>query len=59
MLTHPQGQRKGVLPGMCFYVVLNKADTEEDKRAALQTALALEQHAVERVIIAALGEAKE
>ena len=59
VLTHPQGQRKGVLPAMRFCVVLNKADGETEQRAALQTALALEQDSVERVVIAALGGAKE
>lgn len=56
VLTHPQGQRKGVLPGMRFGIVLNKADTEEDKRAALQVALMLDQNSVERVVIAALDQ---
>lgn len=55
VLTHPQGQRKGVLPGMRFCIVLNKADGAAEQRAALQTALTLEQDSVERVVIAALG----
>ena len=59
VLTHPQGQRKGVLPGMRFCVVLNKADTEAERRAALQTALALKQDSVERVVIAALGRLEQ
>jgi len=54
VLTHPLGQRKGVLPGMRFCIVLNKADQEKDKRAALEVALKLEQNSVERVVIAAL-----
>jgi probable selenium-dependent hydroxylase accessory protein YqeC len=54
VLTHPQGQRKNVLPCIRFCVVLNKADGEAEQRAALEVALALEQHSVERVVIAAL-----
>jgi probable selenium-dependent hydroxylase accessory protein YqeC len=56
VLTHPQGQRKGVLPGMRFGIALNKADTEADKHAALQVALMLNQNSVERVIITALDQ---
>ena len=33
VLSHPQGGRKGVGPGMAFRCLLNKADTPE--RAAL------------------------
>ncbi len=56
VLTHPQGQRKGLLPGMRFCIVLNKADSETDKRAALQVAFNLDQNSVERVVIASLGQ---
>ena len=56
VLTHPLGQRKSVQPGMRFEVVLNKADSEADKRAALQVALKLDQNSVERVVIASLGQ---
>lgn len=56
VLTHPQGQRKGVLPGMRFCVVLNKADTEAERCAALQVALVLDQNSVERVVITALNQ---
>ncbi len=56
VLTHPLGQRKGVLPGMRFCVVLNKADSEADKRAALQVAFNLDQNLAERVVIASLGQ---
>ena len=59
VLTHPQGQRKGVLPTMRFCVVLNKADGEAEQSAALQTALAMEQNSVERVVIAALGRVEQ
>ena len=56
VLTQPQGQRKGVLPGMRFCIVLNKADSEADKRAALQVAFNLDQNLVERVVIASLSQ---
>ena len=56
VLTHPLGQRKGLLPGMRFCIVLNKADLEADKHAALQVALNLDQNSVERVVIASLGQ---
>ncbi len=56
VLTHPLGQRKGLLSGMRFGIVLNKADSEADKRAALQVALNLDQNLVERVVIASLGQ---
>lgn len=56
VLTHPLGQRKAVLPDMRFGIVLNKADSEADKRAALQVALNLDQNLVERVVIASLGQ---
>ena len=56
VLTHPQGQRKCVLPGMRFGIVLNKADSEADKHAALQVALKLDQNSVERLVIASLSQ---
>ncbi len=59
VLAHPQGQRKGVLPGMRFGVLLNKADDAARTRAALEIALLLKQDLVERVVIAALGRATE
>ena len=55
VLTHPQGQRKNVLPCMRFGIVLNKADKEAERRAALEVALRLEQNMVERVVISALN----
>lgn len=58
VLTHENGQRKGVLFGMRFSVLLNKADDEATTRAALEIALCLEQEQVERVVIAALGYSK-
>jgi len=56
VLTHSLGQRKDLLPGMRFGIVLNKADSEVDKRAALQVALKLDQNLVERVVIASLKQ---
>lgn len=54
VLTHPQGQRKGVSADMRFFVCLNKADDEIRINSARAIAIALEQALVERVIIAAL-----
>ncbi|MEA4939004.1 MAG: selenium cofactor biosynthesis protein YqeC [Christensenella sp.] len=56
VLTHPLGQRKAALPGMRFGIVLNKADSEADKRDALEVALKLDQNLAERVVIASLGQ---
>ena len=36
VLIHPNGQRKGVLPGMDFQIVLNKADTRWEQELACQ-----------------------
>ena len=54
VLTHENGQRKGVLAGMRYCVLLNKAEDEAALRAALEIALYLEKDHVERVVIAAL-----
>ncbi len=53
VLTHPEGQRKGVSPQMRFAVLLNKADDEARRRSGRQIASAIE--AAERVVIASLG----
>ena len=58
VLASPCGQRKGVLAGMRYCILLNKADDEASRRAALQIALRLDQDAVERVIVAALDDKK-
>lgn len=55
VLTHPNGQLKGVAEGMRFAVVLNKADDTAKKAAALEIATQLRQSSAERVVIASLG----
>ncbi|NLI54576.1 MAG: putative selenium-dependent hydroxylase accessory protein YqeC [Clostridiales bacterium] len=56
VLGHSEGQRKGVLDGMRYVVVLNKADDDERKKIALEIASELKNDPVERAVIAALGE---
>lgn len=55
VLTHCEGQRKSVLEGMRFAVLLNKADDGLRKATALDIATNLRQSSVERVVIASLG----
>jgi len=55
VLTHPNGQRKGVPEGARFAVLLNKADDEARLNVALAVATELKQYPVERVVIAALN----
>ncbi|MEN6339138.1 MAG: selenium cofactor biosynthesis protein YqeC [Clostridiaceae bacterium] len=56
VLTHPNGQRKGVAEHMRFCVLLNKADDAERKSTALELARALNGTGfVERTVITALG----
>ena len=56
VLTHPNGQRKGVTDAMRFCVLLNKADDAERNAAALEIARELNSTGlVERTVIAALG----
>ena len=56
VLTHPNGQRKNVPERARFAVLLNKADDDARKSTARAIASELEQYAVERVVIAALGK---
>ena len=56
VLGHANGQRKNVPEGVRFAVLLNKADDDARKNAALAIATELEQFDVERVVIAALGK---
>ncbi len=55
VLTHPDGQRKGVTNDMRFSVLLNKADGASEKMTAVEIAAELWKYPVERVIVAALG----
>ncbi len=56
VLSHEDGQKKGVLSGMRYCILLNKADGEAQKRDALSIARVLENaNAAERTVIAALG----
>lgn len=58
VLTHPNGQRKGVTEAMRFCVLLNKADDTAQNAAALEIAWELNGTGlVERTVIAALGKA--
>ena len=36
LAAHPEGGRKGVLPGMSFRVLLNQGDLEEHEKTALE-----------------------
>ncbi|HML69029.1 MAG TPA: selenium cofactor biosynthesis protein YqeC [Clostridia bacterium] len=56
VLGHADGQRKNVPKGARFAVLLNKADDDARKNAALAIATELERFDVERVVIAALGK---
>lgn len=57
VLTHPNGQRKGVGEQMRFCVLLNKADDAAQNAAALEIARELNDTGlVERTVIAALGK---
>lgn len=58
VLTHENGQRKGVLQSMRYCVLLNKAENEAALRAALEIAFYMERDHVERVVIAALKHRK-
>ena len=55
VLTHTNGQRKGVADGMRFAVLLNKADDASARSAARNIATYLQQSNTERVVIASLG----
>lgn len=56
VLAHEAGQRKDIPQGARFAALLNKADDEERRTAALEVATELGQMGVERVVIAALSE---
>ena len=57
VLTHPNGQRKGVAETMRFCVLLNKADDAERNAVALELARELNVSGlVERTVVAALGK---
>ncbi len=49
LLSHPQGQRKGVLPQMRFLAVLNKADTPSRLETARQAAQELSRQGVSHI----------
>lgn len=56
VLTHPNGQRKGVADTMRYCVLLNKADDAKRNAAALELARELNGTGLaERTVIAALG----
>lgn len=55
VLTHSGGQRKDVLGGMRFAVLLNKADDAARKAIGRQVADAIDLTLVERIVITALG----
>ncbi len=55
VLSHPQGQRKGLPDSARFAILLNKLDDEERTKTALAVAAELEQYYIERVVIASLG----
>ncbi len=54
VLTHPEGQRKGVTDDMRFSILLNQADDEAAKRAAAQVAAELNSTGVERTVVASM-----
>lgn len=56
VLTHEEGQRKGVPPGARFAVLLNKADDVTKQVIAQRIAIELNQSRIERVVVAALNE---
>ncbi len=55
VLTHSNGQRKGVLSDMRYCVLLNKADNQTRMQIAREIADLLDPTRIDRVIIAALG----
>ncbi len=59
VLTHDGGQRKGVSGRMRYAVLLNKADDEQSKGAAIETAMQMDPARVDRVVIGSLGGAEE
>jgi len=54
VLTHPEGQRKGVTYDMRFAILLNQADDEAAKLAAAKVAAELNGSGVERTVVASM-----
>ena len=57
VLTHPDGQRKGVLPGVRFQIALNKADTPALRALAGRIAAAVPEGAAEGIVTTSREEA--
>lgn len=55
VLTHDNGQHKGVSRQMRFAILLNKADDERLKDAAIKTVMHLNHERVEQVVIGSVG----
>lgn len=55
VLTHEKGQHKGVARNMRFAILLNKADDERARNAAIKTVMHLNNERVEQVVIGSVG----